>query len=864
MPDQRSVMKEYRYLDAKRTAEGLTPDEEVRYARLRDLVGPEVGAGGLGDAAPGAPLKRGFDVGAAAAQLRESLLPAGLRHRPPPVPEEPPTVPEGAVELSSADALASTFAEPPLDPLALETQGWDPAAAQPWDPGAAQDPAAGSDAAAGYDPAAQAGWDPNQPWDPDAYPQDAAGQPYDPQTYDAAAPTDPAAPLDAGAWDPNAGAWDPNAAAYDPNAAAYDPNAAAYDPNAPVDPAAQAAWDPNQPWDPNAPALDAAGQPYDPAAGYDPDAPVDPAAAAYDPNALIDAEGATYDPNQPPLDAAAGAYDPNAPLDPGAAAYSPEAALDPGTAAYDPNAALEPGEAPHDVGAQPEWSPDTAWDPAVAAETYDPSALPDAGAALHAAGLGAELFADPEGPLDALAADASALPPDGWDAAPPPPAPPGDVPLGEYDEQGAGLALGEDAGLSPAPFEPREAAANAPGDAPQSYAAPLGEYDDTAGFMGEIPADAGIAADGSGFEAAQTVAGAEGAAWQTDAPLDEEFRLASGGSFAAGAEADALPDVVAPPPWQSAPTDLGAPFETPISPEEPGYEIAPTRDADTFAAQDAASYPGDPSAPFDPAGFVEPEPSHLSGPAPELDFSRPELSAEEAAFVEGAAPAEPGTPDGALGDALAAAAAAQDDAELLDFAVDAEEIPMIDGAEILEELPPDEGAAPPQSLEFEPLVHAAATEAAEPAPAAAADPEPAEPAPVDAPLAPPTPAPFHVAGSHRVVVHTVEGHVKRGVLQDADLAGPTLVLAAQVGGAEEMVATEKVKAIFFMLSPGEKAPVAEGRKVRVTFRDGRQVAGFSPDYVEDGAGFFMIPGDTRTNTGRIWVYRSAVRQVAVS
>jgi hypothetical protein len=26
----------------------------------------------------------------------------------------------------------------------------------------------------------------------------------------------------------------------------------------------------------------------------------------------------------------------------------------------------------------------------------------------------------------------------------------------------------------------------------------------------------------------------------------------------------------------------------------------------------------------------------------------------------------------------------------------------------------------------------------------------------------------------------------------------------------------------------------------------------------------MIPVDTRTNTGRIWVYRSAVRQVSVS
>ena len=52
--------------------------------------------------------------------------------------------------------------------------------------------------------------------------------------------------------------------------------------------------------------------------------------------------------------------------------------------------------------------------------------------------------------------------------------------------------------------------------------------------------------------------------------------------------------------------------------------------------------------------------------------------------------------------------------------------------------------------------------------------------------------------------------------------------------------------------------------MRVTFRDGRQLAGFSPDYGEDGPGFFMVPGDSRTNTGRIWVYRASVKQVSVS
>jgi hypothetical protein len=132
-------------------------------------------------------------------------------------------------------------------------------------------------------------------------------------------------------------------------------------------------------------------------------------------------------------------------------------------------------------------------------------------------------------------------------------------------------------------------------------------------------------------------------------------------------------------------------------------------------------------------------------------------------------------------------------------------------------------------------------------------------------VAPPASTPERVVeGSHRVVVHTVEGQVRRGVLEDADLAAASLGLAPQAGAAPELVGTDKVKAIFFMLAPGEKPPAPEGKKVRVTFRDGRQIAGFSPDYDETGPGFFMVPGDTRTNTGRIWVYRASVKQVAVS
>jgi hypothetical protein len=139
---------------------------------------------------------------------------------------------------------------------------------------------------------------------------------------------------------------------------------------------------------------------------------------------------------------------------------------------------------------------------------------------------------------------------------------------------------------------------------------------------------------------------------------------------------------------------------------------------------------------------------------------------------------------------------------------------------------------------------------------AAPEPEPVAPAAA-------VPSSF-IAGAHRVVVHTSDGQVKRGSLRDATLEGPELQLWPQAGLVPEPLLAQGVKAIFFMLSAGEPPPAPVGKKVRVTFRDGRQVAGFSPDYAPDCVGFFMVPADTRTHTARIWVYRASVRQVTVS
>ncbi len=188
------------------------------------------------------------------------------------------------------------------------------------------------------------------------------------------------------------------------------------------------------------------------------------------------------------------------------------------------------------------------------------------------------------------------------------------------------------------------------------------------------------------------------------------------------------------------------------------------------------------------------------------------------------------------------------------------------GEEVIEVAPADEPPLPPAeaaepAVAPAPRISAARPTAPEPFSAFSAPVKPAAAAAAD-----PAPAPLssYIAGPHRVVIHTADGQVKRGTVCDVALDGPDLLLQPQAGGAAESLPAERIKAIFFMLAAGEAPPAPTGKKVRVTFRDGRQVAGFSPDYLPERAGFFMIPVDTRTHTARIWVYRTSVRQVTIS
>jgi hypothetical protein len=113
-----------------------------------------------------------------------------------------------------------------------------------------------------------------------------------------------------------------------------------------------------------------------------------------------------------------------------------------------------------------------------------------------------------------------------------------------------------------------------------------------------------------------------------------------------------------------------------------------------------------------------------------------------------------------------------------------------------------------------------------------------------------------------VAVHTRAGRTRRGLVRDVDLSGTGFSLQPQSGNAApESVQSAEVKAIFFMLRPGEKPAPGTGPRIRVTFEDGRTIEGMR-DGADAPEGFFLVPSDAaRTNTRRIFVARAAVQEL---
>jgi hypothetical protein len=124
-----------------------------------------------------------------------------------------------------------------------------------------------------------------------------------------------------------------------------------------------------------------------------------------------------------------------------------------------------------------------------------------------------------------------------------------------------------------------------------------------------------------------------------------------------------------------------------------------------------------------------------------------------------------------------------------------------------------------------------------------------------------------------VVVRFLDGRTLKGTTHD--FAPNKSEFHLYEGGDESShavpVGTASLKAVFFVKSyEGDQSrqdkndfegTAVHGRKMRVRFLDGEEIAGTTTGYNPKKPGFFLIPADPDGNNARVFVVSSAVASV---
>jgi len=122
---------------------------------------------------------------------------------------------------------------------------------------------------------------------------------------------------------------------------------------------------------------------------------------------------------------------------------------------------------------------------------------------------------------------------------------------------------------------------------------------------------------------------------------------------------------------------------------------------------------------------------------------------------------------------------------------------------------------------------------------------------------------------NKIVIHTKQSGIVKGTTGDFRPNGEKFHVNLENGEVAAM-SVENLKAIFFvrdLMGDSKRDDSYEdevpggGRKVRVTFKDGEVVTGFTTAYSTERQGWFLVPADEESNNLRIFVVNSAVEDV---
>jgi hypothetical protein len=123
--------------------------------------------------------------------------------------------------------------------------------------------------------------------------------------------------------------------------------------------------------------------------------------------------------------------------------------------------------------------------------------------------------------------------------------------------------------------------------------------------------------------------------------------------------------------------------------------------------------------------------------------------------------------------------------------------------------------------------------------------------------------------TNKVVVRFKDGSVSKGKTSDF-FPNKTQFHLEAADGEIVQVSIEELKAVFFVKDlDGNKnhkdnyidTVAGGGRKIKVVFSDGETVTGYTLGYSPDRQGFYVTPADLQGNNDRIFVVKSATREI---
>lgn len=125
----------------------------------------------------------------------------------------------------------------------------------------------------------------------------------------------------------------------------------------------------------------------------------------------------------------------------------------------------------------------------------------------------------------------------------------------------------------------------------------------------------------------------------------------------------------------------------------------------------------------------------------------------------------------------------------------------------------------------------------------------------------------------KIVVHMKDGTIRKGVTHDFDPQSEAFhLLPAEGGGVPHKVSLDEMKALFYVKDyMGNRDFVARrqfdeaqrrAQRAIVAFHDGEEIWGVLGEGADDeGPGFFLFPADKDDNNVRIFVIRSAMKEL---